>query len=72
MLCGFLIAWANLEQLRFKNKTRRRGAEPIKSNVIASYFNIDEATLTHMQTEKNVTVDFNQHGEMTGLRSLGQ
>lgn len=68
LLCGFLIAWANIEQLRFKNKGRRRNAEPLKNHAVAKHFKIDEATLTHMQTVKTVTVEFNPQGEMTGLR----
>lgn len=68
MLCGFLIAWANLEQLRFKNKTRRRSAEPLNNQAVANYFKIDETTLTRMQSLKTVTVEFSQNGEMTGLR----
>lgn len=68
LLCGFLIAWANLEQLRFKNKTRRRKAEPLKNDAVAKHFKVDASTLTHMQTAKTVTVEFNAQGEMTGLR----
>jgi biofilm PGA synthesis protein PgaD len=68
-LCGFLIAWANLEQLRFKNKTRRRGAGPLEHHAVARYFNVDEAKLRQMQSFKTVTVEFNHQGEMTGLRS---
>jgi biofilm PGA synthesis protein PgaD len=64
VLSAILIIWARIEQLRFKDKERRKAGSAVSLREVALRYKLNENQLGRIRQKKSIQVVFNASGNI--------